>query len=197
MNLALFDFDGTITTRGTYLDFIRFAVSRRRWLLGSAALTPWIAGYRMGLLSERGVRPIVSRVAFAGTSAQRLVDLGEDFATRTIPPLVRDEARRRIAWHQQQGDLVVVVSASLDVYLNAWCRAQGVELICTTLEVKQGVVTGRYLGGDCTGAAKRERIVQRYELASYDTIYAYGDSHEDDEMLSLAQRRFFRWREST
>jgi hypothetical protein len=29
MDLALFDFDGTITTRGTYPGFIRFAIVRR------------------------------------------------------------------------------------------------------------------------------------------------------------------------
>lgn len=55
MNLALFDFDGTITTRGTYLDFIHFAVSRTRKVVGTAALTPWVVGYRMGLSSFRSV----------------------------------------------------------------------------------------------------------------------------------------------
>ncbi|HET9929374.1 MAG TPA: HAD family hydrolase [Polyangiaceae bacterium] len=195
MNLALFDFDGTITTRGTYLDFIRFAVSRRRQVIGSAALSPCMAAYRLGLVRERSLRPLVARVAFGGTPATTLRERGERFANIAIPPLVRDEAKRRIDWHKQQGDTIVVVSASLDVYLESWCRTHSLALICTQLEVRNGRATGRYVDGDCTGAEKKRRVLQRYEPERYDLVYAYGDTAEDDEMLSLAHRKFFRWQE--
>jgi hypothetical protein len=56
MNLALFDFDGTITHRDTFAPFIYFAVSRLRIALGAALLSPMIAAYKVGLLPTRRLR---------------------------------------------------------------------------------------------------------------------------------------------
>ncbi|MDD9945312.1 MAG: HAD-IB family hydrolase [Myxococcales bacterium] len=195
MNLALFDFDGTITTRDTFVDFIEFAVSPRRLLLGKLALAPLIAGYRLGRVRATTIRTAISRVAFAGTEPGSLCERGRRFAEERIPVLLRDRAMRRLDWHREQGDRIVVVSASLDLYLRHWCKAQAVELICTEIEVDGTKVTGRYVGGDCTGAMKRRRILERYELDSYPVVYAYGDTDEDREMLDLADKPFFRWRE--
>jgi phosphatidylglycerophosphatase C len=104
-------------------------------------------------------------------------------------------ALERIAWHQAQGDRVVVVSASLDAYLVPWCSSLGVELICTELEIRDGLLTGRYVEGDCYGPEKPRRIRLRYALADYDTVYAYGDGDDDLPMLRLADKRFLCWEE--
>jgi HAD superfamily phosphoserine phosphatase-like hydrolase len=108
---------------------------------------------------------------------------------------VREKAIARIRWHQAQGDEVVVVSASLHVYLSDWCRQLGVELICTELEEQQGVLTGRYRNGDCCGHEKARRVQQRYDLREFASVYAYGDTKEDEAMLELASQRYYRWRE--
>lgn len=56
MDLALFDFDGTITTGDTYTPFLRYASSialkRRAW---RRLLWPWL-GYKLGLVSGVAVR---------------------------------------------------------------------------------------------------------------------------------------------
>jgi hypothetical protein len=56
VNLALFDFDGTITTREMFPDFMRFSVAPRRLAMGKVLLAPWIGGYRMGVVSGNRVR---------------------------------------------------------------------------------------------------------------------------------------------
>jgi phosphatidylglycerophosphatase C len=78
------------------------------------------------------------------------------------------------------------VSASLDLYLKDWCLKNNLHLICSELEIKNGVYTGRYRGGDCSGMEKARRIRKSLNLEAYSTIYAYGDSPEDEAMLSLA-----------
>jgi HAD superfamily phosphoserine phosphatase-like hydrolase len=90
---------------------------------------------------------------------------------------------------------VVIVSASLDVYLSPWCADLGLDCICTTLEERNGRLTGGCAGGDCAGPEKARRIRQRFDLGRYETVYAYGDSAEDREMLELAHRKFYRWNE--
>ena len=88
-----------------------------------------------------------------------------------------------------------LVSGSLDVYLTEWCRRRDLDLICTELEVEDGTVTGRYRQGDCVGSEKARRILEKYNLADYGVIYAYGDTSDDDDMLRMATRKYFRWRE--
>ena len=101
----------------------------------------------------------------------------------------------RLQWHRHQGDTVAVVSAGLDVYLRPWCEAHGVELICTELEERHGRMTGRYRRGDCSGSAKAERIRETFDLERFKSIYAYGDAPEDRQMLALANRKYYRWKE--
>lgn len=194
MDLALFDFDGTITDGDGFLPFIRRAVSRPRVLAGTLGLSPLIAGYRAGWVSASRMRQSIAWVAFRGRLQSEVAALGERYA-QTLERRVRPEARERIAWHQARGDRVIVVSASLDCYLAPWCRSHGLELICSELELRAGVCTGRYRGGDCTGPEKARRVRERCELGAYEQVFAYGDTPEDRELLALAQRRFFRWQE--
>lgn len=195
MDLALFDFDGTITTRGTYPGFVRFAVQPGRKVIGGILLSPLIVGYRAELVSDQTIRRAMSWVGFWGDDLSRLQRLGKQYAEDVLPGLIRPVAIERIASHRARGDHVVVVSASLDVYLEPWCRTQHVDVICTRLEQNGSRVTGRYLRGDCCGAEKAARIRERYALSAYRTIYAYGDTDEDREMLEMAHRKYFRWQE--
>jgi HAD superfamily hydrolase (TIGR01490 family) len=194
MNLALFDFDGTITHTDTFRPFIELAVGRRRRVLGGLMLAPVVAAYGLGYVPATRMRALAAFCGFRGRREDELDALGARYAS-TFESLVRTEALERIRWHRAAGDRVVVVSASLRPYLRAWCDTLGLELICTELESRGGVLTGRYLGGDCTGAEKARRVRVRYDLERYPVIYAYGDTHEDHELLRLASKRYFRWRE--
>lgn len=186
MDLAVFDFDGTITTKGTYPGFVSFAVRPGRKLVGGIILSPLLIGYRCRLVSDRGIRKAISKVGFWGEEPDHLRRLGEQYAEEVLPGLIRSVALERIAWHQARGDRVVVVSASLDVYLGPWCGALGVDVICTQLEIRDGRLTGRYVRGDCCGDEKVRRIRERYTLADYETVHAYGDTEEDRQMLEMA-----------
>ena len=194
MNLALFDFDGTVTSSDTWTPFMRFAVRPAR-MAAWAPLSPVVVGYRLGMVSASRVRQMAARVGFQGEDATAVRQLGVEYATTVLPGTLRQWALDRIEWHRLQGDDVVLVSASLDVYLAPWCEKRGMDYICTTLEERRGRLTGRYVQGDCTGAEKARRIQQRYQLNRYALVYAYGDSVEDREMLELAHKRYYRWRE--
>jgi HAD superfamily hydrolase (TIGR01490 family) len=195
MDLALFDFDGTITTEGTYPGFVGAALGPGRKVAGGLLLAPLLIGYKGGLVSDRAIRKAMSRVAFWNDDAARLRSVGEQYAKDTLPGLIRSVALEKIMWHKDRGDMVVVVSASLDVYLAPWCRAVGVDVICTQLEENDGRFTGRYVNGDCCGEEKATRVRRRYTLSDYQTIHAYGDTEEDRQMLEIADKKYFRWNE--
>ena len=89
MNLALFDFDGTITARETFPDFMRFAVAPRRRVIGGVLLAPLVVGYRLGLVPGRVIRAVVVRVGFGGRRETEIRAAGERFAREVLPALVR------------------------------------------------------------------------------------------------------------
>jgi phosphatidylglycerophosphatase C len=193
MNLALFDFDGTITRADTWTEFLRFSATPQRIFAASVILSPLMIGYKLGFVPARKARPLVAKVAFQGRKSIVVRRLGRKYATDVLPDLLQPRALERIAWHQAQGDTVVVVSGSLDVYLTHWCKSMHVDLICTQLEDANGTLTGKYVRGDCSGSEKRRRISERYDLARYQVIYAYGDTDEDREMLEIAHEKYYRW----
>jgi phosphatidylglycerophosphatase C len=193
-DLALFDFDGTLTTGDTFRPFIYFSSSRLRTLAGSVLLAPLLLGYRHGLVSGAQLRRAAISFCFRRRSVAEIADHGRRFA-QTLDQVIRPEALARLRWHQAKGDQVAIVSASLSVYLRPWSEPLGVDLLCSELESKDGLHTGHHAGLDCSGEEKARRVRARYDLQSFDTIYAYGDTLEDQALLTLAHRRYFRWRE--
>jgi len=163
-NLALFDFDGTITTSDTFAPFLFYAAEPARIIIGRLVLSPLIVGYKLGLVSASRMRRSAARFVFRGRREADVREAGLEYSRNRLANVVRPHALERIRWHQAQGDHVAVVSASLDVYLADWCRRLGVELICTELEAEEGVLTGRYRNGDCCGPAKAKRVRERYDL---------------------------------
>jgi HAD superfamily hydrolase (TIGR01490 family) len=194
-NLALFDFDGTITTNDNFTGFIFFTVSRRRLALGRLALSPLIVCYKLGFITPSMMRRMIARWAFSGLKEADIIAAGREYADSRIPKFIRPNALERLQWHRNQGDTIAIVSASLDAYLSRWCQQNKFDLICSRLEVHTGRLTGRYEGKDCTGKEKATRILSSYSLKSFERIYAYGDSAEDSEMLNLADIKIWRWQD--
>ena len=194
LNLALFDFDGTITTKETFPDFMRLAVSPIRLAFGTALLAPLIVCYRLGLLPGTLVRAVIVRFGLSGVKLAHVQAVAAEFASNAIPALLRPEAMARIEWHKQQGDTVVVVSGGFDLYLKHWCGEHQLALICSELAHNDGVLSGRYAGAQCVSAEKAKRVQLAYPRADFERVYAYGDTKEDLEFLALADEAYYRWR---
>lgn len=192
MQLALFDFDHTLTDGDSYAKFLRRVATpaqlrQARWRIG-----PWVLGYRAGLVSAAALRRRVTAMTFAGRDAEEVEALGAAHARDALPAMLRPDMMQRLDAHLRDGHDVVLVSASLDSYLRPWCATHGLHgLICNALERDGTRLTGRYAPHDI-GAHKAQEIRQRLDLSRYARIHAYGDSREDRPMLALAQTRWYR-----
>ncbi|CAG2087312.1 HAD family hydrolase [Xanthomonas euroxanthea] len=191
MHLALFDFDHTITTCDSYARFLRKVATPAQLATAKWQVGPWVLGYRLGMVSAAALRARVTRIVFSDRRLDEVAAHGADFARTALPGVLRAEVMQRIDWHQAQGHEVVLVSASLDLYLQPWCAQHDLSLICNKLEHHAGVLSGRYADGDC-GPRKAAQIRLRYDLSQYECVHAYGDSREDKPMLALAQQRWYR-----
>lgn len=192
MDLALFDFDSTITTRDTFAEFIRYAAPRWRVPWGVPLLAPLALGYRRGWVTGHLIRASAVRVGLGGMPLEVAQDRGARFSDEVLATIERPEVMARIAWHRARSDEILVVSGALDLYLAPWCRRHGLRWLSSELEVANGRLTGRYRGEQCVADAKRKRVLAAVDLAAYGAIHAYGDSPDDHAMLRMAQHAHYR-----
>ncbi len=191
-NLALFDFDGTITTKDTLFDFIRYAVGAKRFYIGLLKNLPMLVAFKLKLIPNDEAKMRLLSHYFTGYEAQKFRDLGQSYALTQIDPIVRKEAKDRLQYHKRQGDRIVVVSASLACWLEPWCQKEGIELLSTQMEISQNRLTGRFATPNCHGQEKVNRIRAHLVLNDYTEIYSYGDSSGDTEMLAVATQGYYR-----
>ena len=190
--IALFDFDGTITTDDSLIKFIRFAVGDAKFMGGMILLSPMLSAYKLKLIPNYKAKQMMLSYFFKGMSETKFQEITNTYSLNLIDTILRPKAMEKIQWHQSQGHKVVVVSASIECWLKPWCDKHNLKLIATQLESRDGIITGRFHSKNCYGIEKVNRVKEAYNLDEYDTIYAYGDSEGDREMLELADERFYK-----
>ena len=193
MHLALFDFDGTITNRDSFLDFLHFTFGAVRCAFGLAVLGPILALYAVKLVPNWKAKEAVLRHFLKGWSVDDFKEAAGRYSRERLPGIIRGEALERIEWHRSCGHRIIVVSASVEEWMRGWCDRYGIGVIGTRLAVDQGKLTGRINGVNCHGSDKVRRIREKVNLEKYECIYAYGNSRSDVEMLSLANEQYYNW----
>lgn len=188
------DFDGTITTRDTFLLFLRFVAGKRRFYSGMVRLLPIIAKWKLRLLSTQRAKEAVFAHFCAGMSLSDFNALCADFA-KSHAALLRPLAVRAIQNAIANGETVLIVSASIENYIAPFFAdyADNIIIEATRAEVgENGRLTGRFISENCKGAEKVRRILARFpERESYRLI-AYGDSSGDRQMLRFADEAHYK-----
>lgn len=183
--VAAFDFDGTLVPGDSLPRYLSRLLGRRRFAsVLSASWPAMAAAYRKS--GRDGAKAALLVRAVSGVDVTLAAEVGESFA-RVLAREVKPDMAERIDWHRDQGHRLVLVSASLGLYLIPFGKLRGFdEVIATALEVgPDGVLTG-HLRGENVRAAQKAVLLK--ELIGPDpvTVWAYGDSRGDREMLAMA-----------
>ena len=182
LTVAAFDFDRTVSTRDNVLPFLRAVV-------GPAAVASALARSVPDLV--RGRRDAVkARLAglLAGQDDDALTEVTQAFVEETIARHLRDDVLAHVEWHRRQGHHTVLVSASFERYLVPIGGRLGFDAaLGTRLEVVDGRLTGR-LDGPNVRRAEKVRRLEAWLAGRPATLWAYGDSRGDRELLVRADR---------
>jgi len=181
--IAAFDVDHTLTTRDVFLPFVRDVVGIPAFARAMARMASSAVRSRI----DRDVMKATVVAALAGRDEAVLREAGVRHAEQLHRRWLRPQVVARVEAHREQGHRVVLVSASLDAYLEPFAELVGAdEVFCSRLEVIDGLVTGRLVGANCRGDEKVARLA---ELRAGSTLlWAYGDSRDDRAMLRIADR---------
>lgn len=178
-----FDFDGTLTTRDTLLVFIRYACGTRAFLLGFLRYAHQLVLMKLGFYPNWKAKQHIFSYFFKGIDLEAFNTLCRQFAADNRQ-LLRPEGHQLIAQAQAEGADVLIVSASIDNWVQPFFPE--VTVLGTQIEVIDGRLTGRFLTKNCYGQEKVNRILALYPDRSSYHLTAYGDSRGDKELLAFA-----------
>jgi len=192
MEIVVFDFDGTITTKDTFLEFIKFTKGNRRLLFGLFFLSPVLVVYLLNLYPNWKAKQLVFSHFFKGTTLEQFNEWGESFLVK-IKRMSRLKAIEAIKRHQSKSDKVVVVSASIENWIKPWAYEMGIDLVLATkLEVNEnGKLTGNFLTKNCYGQEKVNRILELFPERNSYSLTVYGDSRGDKELIEFADKGWY------
>lgn len=189
--VAAFDFDDTITRTDCVIPFMWRVAGRRRFVLGIARRAHRLVA-SVVRRDRNAMRAVGTEAAFAGRDADQVDRLAEAWGHEIVAAHLRPDTVQRIRWHLSEGHHVVIVSASYERYVHVVAEHLGVHGVAATrLEVgPDGVLTGRLVGLNCRAAEKLVRLDawlgERGLARDGVTLWAYGDSAGDRELLAAA-----------
>ncbi len=188
MNLALFDFDGTLSSKDSLGEFLKHASSKQSYLFNMTRFLPYFTLWQLRIISNSKAKERLFSLFFKGANEETFKQKAEEFSLQKLDTIINEERLQILREHQAKGDRVVIVSASMECWLEPWCKREGIELLSTRLEFTKGAFSGSFATKNCHGAEKARRIQEHLDIKQYETIYAYGDSSGDNEMLALAHK---------
>jgi phosphatidylglycerophosphatase C len=187
---AVFDLDGTISRRDTYLDFLLRMLWRtpKRWLLvHSLALA--VCRHKAGFKDNTWLKEEFLRVILGGMAQVVLEKYGRRFADAVMRTGLRPEVQQRIEFHKRKGDLTIMSTASPDLYVRPLAEHLGMDVVhCSRTEWNGAeCLTGRLSGGNCYGREKVRRLAALFGTnRRLWNVVIYTDHHSDLPLLLWA-----------
>lgn len=188
-NIAAFDFDGTLTSKDTFLEFIAFVFGRKKLYLTFAQFSPILLLMKLGLFPNWKAKQLVYSWFFKGMDYNHFCNLGISFAEK-IKEMRNEEGMSYLHIQKQAGADIYIITASVEEWVNPFCQLLNIKgVIATKVEVdNNGLLTGRFLTHNCYGQEKVNRLLLIEPERNQYELFACGDSKGDKELLSFADK---------
>lgn len=186
--VVAFDVDGTVTSRDCVVPFLRRVGGTSRIVAGLGRRPLALAGAAARRDRDR-LKALATSAALRGRVAAEVVATAGRFAAEVYEDRLRAEIVGSLRRHLADGDTVVFVSASYEVYLRPLAGLLGVgHVLGTRLAVADdGTLTGDLDGPNCRAGEKVRRLDAWLGTLGRTRgdihLTAYGDSGGDRELL--------------
>ena len=182
-SVAAWDVDGTLTRTDTMFPFLRRVAGPARV---TAALVPAIGLHLTGAERRPRAKAALLHRVLAGRELSDVDRIAQAYAQHVMRHRMRPDALRRWEWHRRRGHRLVLVSASLDLYLRHLGAELGADaVICTRMEVVGGRLTGRMSSPSCRGQEKAVQLADYLLRHPGSPVWVYGDSAADRPMMTV------------
>ncbi len=193
MKLEIYDFDGTITNKDSFLEFLKFMKGRKKYYFFITLISPAILLYFIGIIPNWKLKEFFLSVFLKNTPIEEYNRKCNIFAEKVLPGIIKKQALQNIINGKSTNNKIIIVSASLENYIARWAENYDIQVVATKVDVKNGKLTGRINGKNCYGKEKVIRLKRNINIRDFDEISVYGDSKGDKELLSIATKRFYKY----
>ena len=189
-----FDFDGTLTTKDTLLEFIRFAKGSGQMFRGFLLFSPLLLLMKLHLYPNWKAKQQVFSYFFKGMNIDDFNALCTLFAEQNkhlLRPAGIEKVRQAI---EEEQATVLIISASIDNWVRPFFDEidKKIQVLGTQIETKGGCLTGRFTTKNCYGQEKVNRLTALYPHREAYELIAFGDSRGDKELLEFADKGFYK-----
>ncbi|MDQ2724703.1 MAG: HAD-IB family hydrolase [Actinomycetota bacterium] len=190
--VAAFDFDGTLVPGDSLRPYLMAVLGRAGMATALArAASPMLRGYATD--GRDGAKAALLVRALAGVPVTHAAEVGVRFGA-ALGARVKPDLAARLRWHRDLGHRLILVSASLTLYLDEFGRQAGFDQVIATRLAVSGAGPGAVLTGVMEGvnvrAREKERRLRAVIGADPVELWAYGDSAGDREMLAMADHPY-------
>ncbi|MDC0911165.1 HAD-IB family hydrolase [Candidatus Marinimicrobia bacterium] len=191
--VAIFDFDGTLTKRDTLLPFLIHCFGISEVLIGLCFFSPFIISYLLKIYPNDLAKKKIIKYFFKDQKVNEIKKLATSFINTYSKKNLRKNVIKRLEWHKNKSHTIILISASLDIYVRLWGGKNKFDFIeGTILEHKNGIFTGEILGNNCYGIEKVKRLNNLFSKDFFNNeIYGYGDGDGDKYFLNLCTHKFW------
>jgi len=193
--IAVFDLDGTVTTRDTTAAYLLGYLRRHpRRLAKCLPLAISAVGFAGGFADRADLKRAAIRAVLGGTSRDEIAAWTDRFVAWCLQALVRPMARARIEAHAGAGHHLILATASLDLHVRPIARALGFsDVVCTKVAwTRDHRISGDLDGGNMRGEKKLAAVQRAVALAESAprsaVVIAYSDHHADLPLLRWADQ---------
>ncbi len=189
MQLVFFDLDGTISRRDTLVPYLVGFLVRRPWRLPRLVLALPAVVQFIGRRDRGALKGALIHAVMGGLKPAEVSAWTADFVPRLIERGLFADALRAIEAHRCAEDHLVLMSASIDLYVPDIGKALGFnETVCSRVRWTQDRLDGRLIGANCRDVEKA-RLFREIRLRfPDDRTIAYGNSSPDLPHLDLADQ---------
>ena len=191
--LYCFDFDGTLTYKDTMFLYLKF-YNASKFRMQFIKHIPLFTLLKLNLLDAEKVKKSFISSILKGQPKAKIEKNSQEFFDQYYPEIFRENALDFIKNIDYSQTDCYIVSASLDIWVKPFAEKFKMNLIATKAEFKNDIFTGNFVGKNCNGLEKVNRIKEEISDKKYDKTIAFGDTFGDQQMLDWAnegQYKFF------
>ena len=169
--VVIFDFDGTLTSRDSFLDFcIRYCCERPARLLFVLVLLPLAVLLLLGR-SAGAAGSVLLWAMTLGSSTRSFVLALRSYAKSTLPRYAHASIFNELAQHVADGSRVVIATGSLPILAHGLLAARQLgrlPVVGTRLRRKWG---GLVAPTHCVGQVKVAELSRRFGITAWTSVY--------------------------
>ncbi|AZI31811.1 HAD family hydrolase [Kaistella carnis] len=190
--LYCFDFDGTLTYNDTMFLYLKFYNSSK-FRMQFVKHVPLFVLLKLKLVEAEKIKKSFIASILKGESKEKIEKKSQQFFEKYYPEIFRTNALEFIESIDRNHTESYIVSASLDIWVQPFAEKFKMNLLATRAEFVDDIFTGNFIGKNCNGAEKVERLKEATKGKKYDKIIAFGDTSGDREMMEWADESQFKF----